>query len=203
VVDSVAVPLRRIVSIASAIAVGATLAWSTSAGAQPAPQDSVTGTFTTGNTRADFRFTFDTHSGPSGENPSGTVGVFSIGEGDLGTFPVSCLAVSGNHATVVAPFPFGPPVPAGIVIRVEDNGATGDRVAWDFVSSLPTSCPPPTTVPANTEPRGDVTVVDARPFPTTKDQCKGGGWRSFPGFKNQGDCVSFVATEGKNSPSGS
>jgi hypothetical protein len=30
-----------------------------------------------------------------------------------------------------------------------------------------------------------------------------GGWRSFGSvFKNQGDCVSFVATGGKNSPSG-
>lgn len=38
--------------------------------------------------------------------------------------------------------------------------------------------------------------------PTTKDQCKRGGWRDFPHFKSQGDCVSFVATEGKNPPSG-
>lgn len=30
--------------------------------------------------------------------------------------------------------------------------------------------------------------------PTSKDQCKDGGWRSFPGFKNQGDCVNFVET---------
>jgi hypothetical protein len=28
--------------------------------------------------------------------------------------------------------------------------------------------------------------------PTSKDQCKHGGWRDYPGFKNQGDCVSFV-----------
>jgi hypothetical protein len=27
--------------------------------------------------------------------------------------------------------------------------------------------------------------------------------RNFPGFKNQGDCVSFVATGGKNLPPGS
>ena len=26
-----------------------------------------------------------------------------------------------------------------------------------------------------------------------------GGWQAF-GFKNQGDCVSFVATHGKNEP---
>jgi hypothetical protein len=37
-------------------------------------------------------------------------------------------------------------------------------------------------------------------LPTSKDQCKNGGWRNFPGFKNQGDCVSFVATGGKNPP---
>jgi hypothetical protein len=34
---------------------------------------------------------------------------------------------------------------------------------------------------------------------TSKEQCKAGGWLSF-GFKNQGDCVSFVATGGKNPP---
>ena len=38
--------------------------------------------------------------------------------------------------------------------------------------------------------------------PTTTSDCRKGGWRNFPGFKNQGDCVSFVATEGKNQPSG-
>jgi hypothetical protein len=40
--------------------------------------------------------------------------------------------------------------------------------------------------------------------PTSKDQCKNGGWETFtnPAFKNQGDCVSFVATGGKNQPNG-
>jgi hypothetical protein len=40
-------------------------------------------------------------------------------------------------------------------------------------------------------------------LPTTKDQCKNGGWKTYPGFKNQGDCVSYVATKGKNTPAGS
>jgi hypothetical protein len=40
-------------------------------------------------------------------------------------------------------------------------------------------------------------------LPTTKDQCKNGGWRNFAGFKTQGDCVSFVATKGKNPPANS
>jgi len=38
------------------------------------------------------------------------------------------------------------------------------------------------------------------PFPTTKDECKDGGWQSFALFKNQGDCVSYVATKQRNPP---
>jgi hypothetical protein len=49
----------------------------------------------------------------------------------------------------------------------------------------PSVMPSPTPVPSTT--------------PTSKDACKDGGWESFnnPAFKNQGDCVSFVASEGK------
>ncbi len=37
-----------------------------------------------------------------------------------------------------------------------------------------------------------------------RQQCQHGGWKSFGTlFKNQGDCVSFFATGGKNPPSGS
>jgi hypothetical protein len=34
--------------------------------------------------------------------------------------------------------------------------------------------------------------------PQTKEECKNGGWREFGTFKNQGDCVAFVATHGRN-----
>lgn len=37
-------------------------------------------------------------------------------------------------------------------------------------------------------------------MPTTKEHCFNGGWKNFTVFKNQGDCVSFVATKGKNPP---
>jgi hypothetical protein len=37
-------------------------------------------------------------------------------------------------------------------------------------------------------------------LPTAKGECKNGGWQSYGVFKNQGDCVSFVATGGKNPP---
>jgi hypothetical protein len=40
-------------------------------------------------------------------------------------------------------------------------------------------------------------------LPTSKDQCMNNGWKSYGStFKNQGDCVSFIATKGKNQPSG-
>jgi hypothetical protein len=48
-----------------------------------------------------------------------------------------------------------------------------------------------------------VAIDSIRLLPTTKEQCKHGGWRDFGVFKNQGDCVSFVATNGRNQPAGS
>ncbi len=40
------------------------------------------------------------------------------------------------------------------------------------------------------------------PVAASKEDCKKGGWTGFFVFKNQGDCVSNVATKGKNGPSG-
>jgi hypothetical protein len=145
--------------------------------------------------------TFDAHSGPSGEQPAGTVENFG--------FPrvVTCLDVSGNQATIG--------LAGGVLLFVEDNdGAAEDRLgAVTDLSAPVTVCPDPAALLASwpstglsfvpvTITSGDIRVVDAPPLPTSKDQCKNGGWRNFPGFKNQGDCVSFVATEAKNPPSG-
>ena len=46
-------------------------------------------------------------------------------------------------------------------------------------------------------------ACDSKEAPTSKDECKKNGWRAFDGiytFRNQGDCVSFVATGGNNQP---
>jgi hypothetical protein len=50
----------------------------------------------------------------------------------------------------------------------------------------------------------DGTVYDFQLAPTSASQCKNGGWQNYsnPTFKNQGDCVSFAATGGKNTPNG-
>ena len=40
-------------------------------------------------------------------------------------------------------------------------------------------------------------------LPTDASECKKDGWRNYGDtFKNQGDCVSFVATNGRNEPDG-
>ena len=46
----------------------------------------------------------------------------------------------------------------------------------------------------------DVTIYDFEAIPTSKDDCKKGGWEDYGVFKNQGDCVSFVASQGRNQP---
>jgi hypothetical protein len=33
--------------------------------------------------------------------------------------------------------------------------------------------------------------------PTSEDQCKNGGWKNYPQFKNQGQCVSYVQHQKK------
>ena len=43
-------------------------------------------------------------------------------------------------------------------------------------------------------------VILTQLLPKSKDACMKGGWQSFTAFKNQGDCVSYVATGGRNQP---
>ena len=69
-------------------------------------------------------------------------------------------------------------------------------------SSFPGPFPGLRPLPRLHERFGNVVVTDTRSLPTSKDQCKNGGWQSYGVFKNQGDCVSFVATGGKNPPRG-
>ena len=45
--------------------------------------------------------------------------------------------------------------------------------------------------------------TQSAPTRLSKDDCKKGGWATLGmGFKNQGDCVSYFATNGKNGPAG-
>ena len=55
---------------------------------------------------------------------------------------------------------------------------------------------------ADGDGQGDACDSTPNGVPTSADQCKKDGWRPTACFKNQGDCVSFVATKGKNKPKG-
>jgi hypothetical protein len=103
-------------------------------------------------------------------------------------------------------------------VRIVDGGGPAsaqDSVEWAQTSEPsggnptpgPTDC---SSYPASFTPfselwvndSGNIVVVDAPALPNSKDQCKNGGWKRYGVFKNQGDCVSFVTTKGKNRPAG-
>ena len=160
-------------------------------------------------------FDIDVRSGPSGEQPTGAVS-FHLG-GGLGpsySAEVSCLAVSGSTAVlgfVGTRYFFGEIEPVGGLIRVVDGGGPGSGED-SFEGPLAENEGPPVNPAPNCSafpgggfvysgfPAGDIAVTDAQPSRSSKDQCKYGGWRTYGVFKNQGDCVSFVAGERKNPP---
>jgi hypothetical protein len=200
-------PMTRLLLNAAALAVLALLAFPSASAAShdpsgvPFDEDFVTGRVALPETctpSACFHivFVFDAHSGPSGENPTGTVRTDI--ESPLGNFintfdtaRVTCLNVSGNRATVGAELRGVP----GAVISLEDNdGAGQDRFALDLLSTPALVCTANPSIALTPIFGGDITVHDAPPLPTSKDQCKNGGWQQF-GFRTQGQCVAFVVHE--------
>ena len=84
-------------------------------------------------------------------------------------------------------------------------GIAVDGAGSAYVTGFTRSTNFPTTAgAAQTTHAGesDAFVAKIATLPTSMDQCKNGGWKTFGVFKNQGDCVSFVASKGKNPPSG-
>ena len=169
------------------------------AAAQVPTQDSVSGS---GALSGDVHFTISATSGPSGGNPAGHVD-FAFPGPLLGrpevvyvhvSGEVTCLNVHGNRATLQ----YFDTTYAHIQILVEviDNAGTGQLDVLDFQPTIgssrsPTDCSPAELLTATAVHDGDLAVVDAQPPPTSKEQCKQGGYRQF-GFKNQGQCVAFV-----------
>jgi hypothetical protein len=176
------------------------------AAAQTPTRDSISGTVTL-SVPPPIRnggLIFSVSSGPSGENPTGTVTVALLDFNVVLDFQVTCLAVNGNAATVGSRH-----VDPGLgeqlaYMQVVDGGPGAPDQIGTVATGSALACAKPPLPFVSTDPitSGDITVVDAPALPTSKDQCKDGGWRNFPRFKNQGDCMSFVATGGKK-PTGS
>ncbi|MCB0828052.1 MAG: hypothetical protein KDB62_04485 [Solirubrobacterales bacterium] len=74
----------------------------------------------------------------------------------------------------------------------------------DGVSDDEDNCPAsPNPDQGDLDEDGLGTACDTKEVPTSTGECKKGGWATFNGrfeFSNQGDCVSYVATKGKNQP---
>jgi hypothetical protein len=88
------------------------------------------------------------------------------------TFNAATLAAAGQQV----PNPTGTINSADVLVDVQ-GVADVSNITVNGTSEVP-DVAPPTTVPP----------------PTSKDQCKHDGWKTFtdPKFKNQGECVSYV-----------
>jgi hypothetical protein len=105
---------------------------------------------------------------------------------------VTCLNVTGNTATFGFTHDSPNFGPFGLV-TVVDNDPQGTDTIAGVTSTLPVDCSTPTTTLQGFVSSGDIVVHDAPALPTSKDQCKNGGWRNFgTAFKNEGQCVAFV-----------
>ena len=88
------------------------------------------------------------------------------------------------EGNVEAPFSISVPLPWGII-------PTGEVTLKGFTASFFGS-------PIDQFGIGEVEVdgTEVITTPTTKDQCKSGGWRNYEradgSFKNEGDCIQFV-----------
>jgi hypothetical protein len=178
--------------VLAVVALGSTAIGAGPASAAVPTQDSVRAR---GNAPADpggfFNLDFAVQSDATGGNVSGHAS-FDLGSpgGLLIEGPITCFHVEGNTAYVaIDSSEFGFPVVAKLV----DGGGPGsglDRFDAFLSSGTSSNCG---FQPFREQPvvGGDIVVVDAPPLPTSKEQCKQGGYAAF-GFTNQGQCVAFV-----------
>ena len=137
--------------------------------------------------------------------PSSTPGAFDVvGESALETLQTLPAGQVNTFATNVS-------VEGGDIVGIWVGGPTacaaGIPSATDTFAFVFTSPEPPvgtalTGLSSGAFSRINVAAtLESRPsMPTSRRDCMDGGWESFAAFKNEGDCVSFVATGGTNPP---
>ena len=144
-----------------------------------------------------FDIEVEATSGPSGENPRGT-GTFSVNAGGILTIsgPISCMNVNGNVAVLTVQGPFSnAPGFLGFSLRVVDNGGSGRDVFqyWPADPEFPDpiDCKVGALDWFGGALIGRAVVHDAPALPTTRRQCRRGGWAKF-GFRSKKQCLRFV-----------
>lgn len=98
----------------------------------------------------------------------------------------SAVVTAGSSSTVVSSEPSNVWKPGSLAFA----GSAGSTTTISFQSIENFGC-------------GGVVIDNVsveQVLPSDANQCKKGGWETFGVFTNQGDCVSFIATGGKNEP---
>jgi len=139
---------------------------------------------TIGNT---YDVTFDLSGNPDCGDPAKTLTVNATG-GTTDTYTFNTGIVGNTLLDMMwAPqtYSFVATGPQSTLTFTSTTTGTACGPALDNVAVSETAAPPPT------------------PEATAKSDCMNGGWQTLAdsagnGFKNQGDCVSFVATGGRN-----
>jgi hypothetical protein len=151
-------------------------------------------------------------AGPPGANP-----VKTIFRDWTATDPSGNFAHAVQTITVVDTTPPTINCPANIALTAYGHPVTATYEATATDTGGPTtigySTPPgssfgvgTSTVTATATDRvGNTagcsfTITVRQAYPSTTTECKTNGWTTFGIFKNQGDCVSYVSTDGKNRP---
>jgi hypothetical protein len=174
-------------------------------------------------TSTNIGFCHDNGDGTSSkEHPRGEQPYAGLAAGPvIGTFRAGVQSATWNNATgVVTDFPAGvniTPADGTPTVNLDIALGSGQGVATCAADGSWTLNVTGATYNSDTGDTGVVSVsatdlstgggtftaVFGPQLPTSKAQCEKNGWTTFPGFKNQGDCVSYVATKGKNMPAGS
>jgi hypothetical protein len=166
----------------------------------PTPTFSISGTAT-----GPFPGTFseagswDMRSGPFTATftiTSGTTTVTGSKTADTVSPPTFGGMSCGVHRGAFANFTYAPytatiRTPNG---NFHDEGLTNVHV---IISAFPAGGMPLNLSATQTESFTSSLTAPVLIAPTSKDQCKNNGWKAFPQFKNQGQCVSFVEREGQ------
>jgi hypothetical protein len=166
-----------------------------------APPDTVT---VTGSAQASYsNIDINAQSGTSGQSPSGTASFTVLGAINV-SGPVTCLSVTGpdqGGGTVGSPttsvLNFQDPSFGVVAVQVVDNGGNGADVisTTPIPGRAPTDCSPFSAglqLLTSTLTNGRGLVFDAPLVPTSKDQCRHDGWRNYPQFESQRQCIRFV-----------
>jgi DNA-binding beta-propeller fold protein YncE len=136
-------------------------------------------------------FPFGVAITPDGKSIYATAGFrnvlsqFSVGPGGGLSAKSPATVPTGVSPEAIAVAPDGTSV---YVTSINDNAVYQYDINPQSGALAPKS---PATVATGTLPRG-IAVTPLPRMPTSKEQCKEGGWRNFPQFKNQGQCIAFV-----------